>query len=211
MAQSLPQEDFERESGSFDVIRLLADRKNFPKIGVFSLFLGGLFLFAIGAGLFFFKNQSSGSDIQIISSGFSNQNVAEIVVDVSGEVKTPGVYKLAAGLRVNDAIAAAGGFTQEADKSKMNLAAKAQDGQKIYVPAIGGQMISNTGQVISESSGLININSAPEAELDKLPGVGPVTAQKIIASRPYSTLDDLLTKKAVSSSVFSKIKDLVTY
>lgn len=60
-------------------------------------------------------------------------------------------------------------------------------------------------------SQLININTASEAELDKLPGIGPVTATKIITSRPYSAPEELLTKKVVSSSTWGKIKELITY
>ncbi len=189
----IPSEFFER-------------KQNLLVVGIFFV---GLFVLALGAGLFFFKNQK-GSDIQIISAenaATKSAGVLEVVVDVGGAVINPGVYRLANSLRVNDAIGAAGGLANGADTSKINLAAKIGDGQKIFVPSqsqsqSGGSRFSN---------GLININSATEQELDSLPGVGPATVKKIIASRPYSSLDELLSQKAVSVSVFAKIKDLITF
>lgn len=176
-----------------------------------SFFLAGLFVLALGAGLFFFKNQQS-EEIQIISTAQDEGNpgqAGEVVIDIGGAVLAPGVYKLAGNLRIGDAISAAGGLAEGADTTKMNLAAKISDGQKIYIPtreeSIKG-ITSTTG-----IKGLININSASEQELDTLPGIGPATAKKIIASRPYSSLDDLVSKKAVSASVYEKIKDLISY
>ena len=138
------------------------------------------------------------------------------MVHVDGAVVNPGVYKLKSDSRINDVIVAAGGLSAEADQTKINLAAKINDGQKIHVPAVGelvGQSVSGSvSQVAGDSvNQSININTASESELDKLPGVGPVTAQKIIASRPYSAPEELLVKKAVNNSTYEKIKDLITY
>lgn len=174
-------------------------------------FLLGLFLVSLGAGLFIFKNPSTDSDIQIISAGASVGGSSEITVHVDGAVINAGVYKLPQDSRIKEAIEAAGGFAPDADMSKVNLAAKIADGQKIFIAKIGEKTPSVMGQVSAETSSLININTASESELDKLPGVGPATAGKIIASRPYSAPEDLLTKKVVSKSVYEKIKDLVTY
>lgn len=175
---------------------------------VLGIFFAGLFVLALGAGLFFFKNQK-GSDIQIISAenaATKSAGVSEVVVDVGGAVARPGIYKLTSSLRVNDAISAAGGLVNGADTTKMNLAAKIGDGQKIFVPSKDESI-----KGIKSTEGLISINSATEQELDTLPGIGSATAKKIIASRPYSSVDELLTKKAVSASVFAKIKDLITF
>lgn len=182
-----------------------------PAILALALFLAGLFVLALGVGIFFFSGNSS-QEIEIISAEGqkASSEAVEVVVDVSGAVARPGVYTLSANLRVNDAIAAAGGIVEGADTSKINLAAKIGDGQKIYVPA-SGEVTSDKGQGISRATGLVNINSASESELDTLPGVGPVTAQKIIAARPYSALEELLSKKAVGSSTFEKIKNLITF
>lgn len=199
MAENLPQENSGQSGEGL-------------KVAIAAFFFLGLFILALGIGLFFFSKQSNSSDeIQIISAEEDLPAGRQVLVHVDGAVINPGVYKLGLDARVNDAIVAAGGLSTQADAAKINLAAKISDGQKIHVFAIGEQGTSDKGQVTSESSSLVNINTAPESELDKLPGVGPVTAQKIIASRPYSTSEDLLTKKAVSASVYDKIKGLITY
>ena len=154
-------------------------------------------------------------EIQIIATTEDTGDKTEMVVHIDGAVAKPGVYRLASGARVTDAVSAAGGGRAETDRSKINLAAKVADGQKAYVPKIGesgSQRVGGSrGQIAGESvSQLVNINVASESELDKLPGIGPVTAQKIISSRPYSSLEDLLTKKAVSQSTYEKIKDLIS-
>lgn len=195
-------------------------QKNFlleNKIGLLalSIFFFGLFLLALGVGLYFFKNQKTADDIQIISASQSEAlQGKEIVVHIDGAVKVPGVYKLKSDSRVNDAILAAGGLTSSANQGKINLAAKVSDGQKVHVAAVDESVSAarGQGQVAGDStSGLIDINTASESELDKLPGVGPATAQKIIAGRPYSSKEELVSKKAVSSSVFEKIKEMISY
>jgi len=145
--------------------------------------------------------------------------IKQITVDIEGAVKKPGVYALAAASRIQDAILAAGGMSSSADRKivaqNLNLAAPLTDGAKIYIPAVGEQMVTSNG-VSDNSSGTVagsstvNINQATEEELDALPGVGPVTAQKIIANRPYQSNDDLLNKKVVGQSEFTKIKDQVS-
>lgn len=187
------------------------------RIGILGFLLFGLFLLALGGGLFFFKtSNSTNDDIQIIASVSDTVSEKELIVHVDGAVVAAGVYNLESDARVTDAIAAAGGLTSEADQSRINLAAKVSDGQKIHIPKIGESVSrsvgGSVGQIAGESaSQLININTASESELDKLPGVGPVTAGKIIASRPYNAPEDLLTKKVVSSSTYEKLKDFITY
>lgn len=136
----------------------------------------------------------------------------QILVDVSGAVQAPGVYRLAESARIEDALAKAGGLRQDADISfvsqSINRAAKLVDGQKIYIPPKGSQQ--SNSQTGSSQSSMVNINSATLTDLDKLPGVGQVTAQKIVDQRPYSTTEELKTKKVVSESVFDKIKDRVS-
>lgn len=145
----------------------------------------------------------------------------QIVVDVSGAVLKPGVYKLAADARLQDALIAAGGLSQDANRDyvakSLNLAVKLPDGAKVYIPKIGelaSQKTQSIGgaanQIIGTSEGLINVNTASLSELDKLPGVGPVTAQKIVDNRPYSSVDELLSKKVVGSKVFGEIKEKIS-
>lgn len=129
-----------------------------------------------------------------------------IHIDIEGAVISPGVYELPGGSRVEDAIVAAGGLSGQADQEALaktiNRAAKVVDGAKLYIPKTG----ESTTVVTSYNNSLTNINSSSQSELETLPGVGPVTAQKIIASRPYQTLDELVSKKAMGQSLFEKIK-----
>ena len=148
---------------------------------------------------------------------------AVVVVQVAGAVARPGVYSLPAGSRVADAIQAAGGYSTEVDpraaETKLNLAAKLQDAQLIAVPRRGETASGATGAGgasgagTSTTPGLINLNTASAEQLDTLPGVGPATAQKIIASReekPFAKVDDLVTRKVVTASVLAKLRSLVT-
>lgn len=143
-----------------------------------------------------------------------------ISIDVSGAVKNPGVYKLTDGARVEEAIAAAGGFSEIANEGyiskTLNMAQKISDGSKIYVPVAGDPAPVGAGQggsaAGSNTEAKVNINTASQAELEALPGIGPVTASKIISDRPYQSIEDLLNKKVVSKGIFEKIKDqLVVY
>lgn len=143
-----------------------------------------------------------------------------ISVDVSGAVVKPGVYQLRDGSRIEDAVLAASGFTETANReyiSKyLNMAQKLVDGSKVYVPLEGEQVsgAKNTETVAGAASAnaQVNINIATQAELEALPGIGPVTASKIISDRPYQKVGELLDKKVVNKSVFEKIKDqLVVY
>jgi len=143
----------------------------------------------------------------------------EVVVEVVGAVEKPGVYKLTKGVRIEDALISAGGISADADRlwmeRSLNRAAKLIDGQKIYIPRkdeqISGVSTSNLGgyQTISSSqgSGLVNVNAAGQKELESLWGIGPVTAQNIIEQRPYSSVEELLTKKILKSNVYERNKD----
>lgn len=148
-------------------------------------------------------------------AGVSVQSPASVAVDVSGAVARPGVYQLGSGARVEDAIKMAGGVTESADldylSKSFNFAQKIADGMKIYIPRASeagpsGQPVPGT----QTEGGLINVNSASASELDKLPGVGPVTAQAIIDKRPYGEVGELLGKKAVTRATFEKINGLVS-
>jgi competence protein ComEA len=146
-----------------------------------------------------------------------------LVVDVQGAVARPGVVRLAAGARVGDAIEAAGGYGPRVDAarvgSEVNLAALVKDGQRIVVPsrdeparsAPVGQGAAPGGD--GAPGRPIDLNRASATELDTLPGIGPVTAAKIIAAReerPFARVEDLKARKIVGASTFDKIKDLVT-
>lgn len=140
----------------------------------------------------------------------------EILIDVEGAVQKPGVYHLDQSARFQDGLVAAGGLSEDADRTwiakNINLATKLIDGSKIYLPKAGeipiNTLTSNSSGVVTNQ--LVNINSASESELDMLPGVGPVTARKIISNRPYGSLEELLSKKVVSARIFGQIKEKVS-
>lgn len=172
-----------------------------------SLILALVGLALIGAGLSISKFMGGTGQPQFVT-GSSEAETGGIKVDIEGAVAQPGVYALDDSARVAEAIEKAGNFTENADQTwiaqNLNLAAKLVDGQKIYIPQVG-----EAGKVASQVSGKININNAQASELDKLPDIGPVRAEKIISGRPYARIEDLLTKKIVGESTFEKIKDKI--
>ncbi len=139
----------------------------------------------------------------------------EIVIDVAGAVARPGLHRLHAGDRVGDAIEAAGGFAPRVDlaatSQSLNLAQPLEDGTKVLVPELGVHRPEVTGDG-GNANGLIDLNHADQAELESLPGIGPVTAGKIIAARAesrFSSVRDLRARGLVGESVFGDIEHLV--
>jgi competence protein ComEA len=137
-----------------------------------------------------------------------------LVVDVEGAVVRPGIFELPAGSRVADAIEAAGGYGLHADlaavAAQVNLAAVLRDGQQIVVPTSG---VASGGSGSGDLGALVNLNSASPEALDALPGIGPVTVQKIVAARseqPFASLEEMITRKVLTTSQVDKIRDLVT-
>ncbi len=142
-----------------------------------------------------------------------------IVVYITGAVPRPGVYALAQGSRVQDAISAAGGFLSDADKTGINLARALEDGEQLDVAYTSGSspVIGTPPPAATEapaSTELININTASQADLQTLPGIGPTTAQKIIAYReangPFASIDDIVNVSGIGPVTFNRIKDLIT-
>ena len=146
-------------------------------------------------------------------------------VDVEGAVVAPGVHVLPDGSRVGDAIAAAGGYAPVVDiaaaSHALNLAARLTDGQQVHVPALGETAAplasaaggGGDGASAAPAAGPIDINHATADELDTLPGIGPVTAQKIIDARtaaPFASVDELESRGVVGASTFEKLRDLIT-
>jgi competence protein ComEA len=143
-----------------------------------------------------------------------------VVVDVRGAVESAGVYELPPGARVQDAVAAAGGLTEVADLATVNLARRLRDGEVVVIvelPAPGStpQPTMSTGETSSElSSSRININTATAEELEVLPGVGQVTAARIIAFReqngPFRSVDDLIHVQGISDRTIDGFRDMAT-
>ncbi|MCY3799196.1 MAG: ComEA family DNA-binding protein [Chloroflexi bacterium] len=138
-----------------------------------------------------------------------------ILVYVSGEVSQRGTqHFLPYGSRVSDAVAAAGGFTDLANKELVNLAGMLRDGDQVHVPAIGTDIID--GALPTPSGGkLVRVNSASQEELETLPRVGPAMAQRIIEYReqvgPFSTLADLDQVSGIGPSTLEALEDLIAF
>lgn len=146
-----------------------------------------------------------------------------ITVYVSGAVARPGLYELPAGIRAQEAVEAAGGFTEAANQEKVNLAKKLKDGSQVNVPALKGSKKAITGTNASAGTasigsqqkqvGLVNINTASITELDSLPGVGEVTAQRIVEYRQqhsFTRIEDIMQVKGIGEAKFNKMKDRLT-
>jgi len=134
----------------------------------------------------------------------------EIFVHVLGAVEHPGLYGLREGDRAVDAVAAAGGYTDEADRTYLNLARFVVDGEQIRVPAVGEIPLAAPGMT---AQGLVNLNTADAAALETLPRVGPALAARIIdwreANGRFVTVEDLLNVSGIGTKTFDGLKDLV--
>ena len=196
--------------------------KTFFELYKWPIVLGAVSIFfIISALVLLFRTTQTTEPIRfsgVESSGSAQPQ--EIIVDIEGAVAKPGVYRLPNGSRIDDLLSLAGGLTDEADSvwvgKTLNRAALLLDGGKLFIPKkVDVTPLESTNKesvagAVSSIDTLISINSASAKELDTLPGVGEVTTQKIIAGRPYQTIDELLSRKIVGQSVFEKIRSLLT-
>lgn len=145
----------------------------------------------------------------------------KITVDIEGAVKNPGVYQLKNGSLIQDAINLAGGLSENADNELMaqniNRAEILKNNQKINIPLkiLNTPTVAGTAETFgtAETQGKININSASLSELDSLPGIGPVYAQRIIDYRqkkPFSSIEEIKEIQGIGDKTFAKFKDLIT-
>jgi competence protein ComEA len=136
-----------------------------------------------------------------------------LVVDVEGAVRRPGLVHLSPGSRVADAVARAGGTTRLADRSAVNLAAPVSDGQQVVVPRRGSEGSAPAGADGAPASGPLSLSSATAEQLDALPGVGPVTAQKIVDYRTqhgaFHSVDELDAISGIGPARIADLRGLV--
>ena len=174
------------------------------------------------------------NNVNTVASSANEEKEEKIIVHITGAVKTPGIVKLNDGARIEDAIESAGGLTEDADISNVNLAYVLDDGTKIKIPSLSDGDIGNVEDIITDESGEgiieeidstsssnsqnstsnININKATEAELDTLPGIGRSLASKIIEYREqngkFSSIEDIKNVSGIGDSKFEEIKDLIS-
>jgi competence protein ComEA len=176
-----------------------------------------------GAGLWYVRSLPRPVEVAAAPSGGTASAPASasptpevvVLVDVAGWVRRPGVYEFTEGARVIDAIDAAGGARSGAVLEALNLAAPLTDGTQILVPREGQEGMAPapvTGGAVA--GGLVNVNSAIATELEELPGIGEVIAQRIIDYRtengPFATVDELLDVSGIGDAILESIRELVT-
>ncbi len=153
-------------------------------------------------------------------AGVAGLPTARVVVDVVGAVRRPGLYRLEQGSRIADAVARAGGATGKAELSMVNLAAPLADGEQVVVPkraaagaAAAGVAAGGAEAGAGPSTGPVHLSTATLDQLDSLPGVGPVTAQKILDYRAkhgaFSSVDELDAVPGIGPSRMDQLRDLV--
>ncbi|PAV28997.1 competence protein ComEA [Virgibacillus profundi] len=138
------------------------------------------------------------------------QNETKVIVDVKGEVIKPGVFEVDPNVRVNDVIQIAGGFTENADQSQVNLAQKVQDEMIIFIPKAGAGEEVQGAVGISNSSGKVRINYATQEEIESITGIGPSKAQAILQYREehglFRTVEDLLEVSGIGEKTLEVLK-----
>lgn len=181
---------------------------------------------ALAAGGAFYAGMHGQEEAVTLDAGTMPQAKApakesEIVVYVAGAVNRPGVVQLAEGARAKDAVDACGGFLPTADTNGVNLAQKLKDGMQVTVPekspqgtavqgAAGG---AQAGAAKSLPEGMVNINTADEKELDKLPGIGPAMAKRIVEYRTengaFQAPEEIKRVKGIGDAKYEKMKDKI--
>ncbi len=202
------KESQERDDGRFGLLAVLAS------LGV--ILAAGVVMLA-----FMFDRPRAGGAIEIEPPPSSPAEAvtvspAPLTVYVTGAVEAPGVVRVAAGARVAEAVAAAGGISAEADLIRCNMAAPLRDGQHVHVPALGEEVPDSIleGEGGRVQGQVININSATAEELTALPGVGEATAGKIVAYRsehgPFSSVEEIMEVPGIGQAKFDGFVERIT-
>lgn len=183
------------------------------RLGVGAAVVLGLVVLSGAVGLGIVRGQAGEAQvIPVEDAGGETVSPGEVYVHVLGQVERPGLYVLDEGARLADALAAAGGTLDDADLRAVNLARVLTDGEQIVVPAVGEESAGDDGSGAS-GDGLIDLNTADQAALETLPGIGPALAQRIIQWREdngrFASVDDLLAVSGIGEKVLAGLRDLV--
>lgn len=177
------------------------------KIAVFVLLLLSL-IAAIIVNIQFERERTSSL---IFANPPEENQIFKKFVYISGEVKNPGVYEFNKEARLVEIIELAGGFTDNADlefvNKELNLSKIIEDQDQIFIPSKKSNTASGS---VKSATGLINLNTATQEQLESLPGIGAATAKKIMDNRPFNSIDQLLNVSGIGESKYRQIKDLVT-
>lgn len=159
------------------------------------------------------EQESASASVSPVAGSYAGWEEEEqtVFVHICGEVVYPGVYEVPAGSRLFDVLALAGGFTEEAAVDSVNMAGQAVDGMQVVVPSlIAAEKAAEKAQ---EKSGLVNINTASEAELCTLAGIGPSRAAAIIAYREahggFSSIEEIMQVDGIKSATYEKLKNKI--
>ena len=194
------------------------DSKILAKIGMVVVAI----LISIYAIFTYFSNQNSVNVENASADTTENSEEKEISVHIAGEVKHPGVYKINCKSRIIDAVNLAGGFTENADQSSLNLAKNMEDGEQIIIASLNVSestssaplsSSNNAGTSSSQNNGKVNINTADSSQLQTLSGIGPSTAQKIIDYRnsngKFKSIDEIKKVSGIGEKTFAKFADKI--
>ncbi len=207
----------------------------FQKYKIEIIFVSASFFIALISFFLFLSGQNlseSKSEILITEPTVKRYNDEKLFIDIAGAVQKPGVYEVTPGARLKDALELGGGLSYGADKNfvarNFNFARFLSDQEKIYIPyswEIYGGIFAEPQRTLAylqpqakpsyipqkaQNSKVLNINTATSEELQELPGIGTITAEKIIKNRPYKSTNDLVDKKIVNKGVFEKIRSEIT-
>ena len=184
-------------------------------LAVVALAAGG----ALYAG---YRGQEEAVELDAGTAPVQEVQASEIVVYVAGAVNRPGVVQLAEGARAKDAVDACGGFLPTADTNGVNLAQKLKDGMQVTVPEKSPQGTAVQGAAVQGAQagaakplpeGMVNINTADEKELDKLPGIGPAMAKRIVEYRTengaFQAPEEIKRVKGIGDAKYEKMKDKI--
>lgn len=232
---SSPTSDHTSPIASANSARIVSTTQASPLRAILLPYLLGLFTaFTLSGAALFVLRQPDPPPIQLMppptpaptATATTTPTPAPIVIYVSGAVAHPGTFTLPPGARVVDALSAAGGLRSDADAALINQAERLFDGAQVHVPVVGAAGATpvaglsgllpiptpetRSGSAVVAVSGLININTATQAELESLPGIGASKAQGIIANRPYASIDDIERVPGIGAATVERLRPLIT-